>query len=154
MNTQSGNNFAHAMTAQLSWHVQNCYMIGSLEWILEEKGFLWQFQFYDNLSNCEFTGCLWDTVIQHARPQFISCQPMIFLSFFLESDLVISIFHVILFYMKPCAENYFSHLIEIIRNHIRWQVHIIKKWPNFKHLIYMHKKEDENNLTQRNFSVV
>ena len=27
---QSSHNFAHAMTAQLSWHVQNCDMIGSL----------------------------------------------------------------------------------------------------------------------------
>ena len=27
---QSTDNFAHVMTAELSWHVQNCQLIGSL----------------------------------------------------------------------------------------------------------------------------
>ena len=30
----SGHNFAHAMTAELSWHVQICDLIGLLEWKL------------------------------------------------------------------------------------------------------------------------
>ena len=34
---QSGHNFAHATTAQLLWHVQNCYLIGSLEPKLVQK---------------------------------------------------------------------------------------------------------------------
>ena len=29
---QSGHDFAHAMTAELSWHVQNCNLIGSSSW--------------------------------------------------------------------------------------------------------------------------
>ena len=34
---QSGHNFAHATTAELSWHVQNCDMIGSFGCKLEKK---------------------------------------------------------------------------------------------------------------------
>ena len=33
----SCHNFAHATTAQLSWHVQNCDMIGASKYQLEEK---------------------------------------------------------------------------------------------------------------------
>ena len=33
---QSSHNFAHAMTAELSWHVQNFDLIGSLEWNFEQ----------------------------------------------------------------------------------------------------------------------
>ena len=36
---QSGYNFAHVTTAQLSWHVQNCDLIGSLESELKQKRF-------------------------------------------------------------------------------------------------------------------
>ena len=32
---QSGHKFAHATTAQLSWHVQSCGVIRSLEWTIE-----------------------------------------------------------------------------------------------------------------------
>ena len=32
--TQSGHNFAHVITVQLSWHVQTCDLVGSLESIL------------------------------------------------------------------------------------------------------------------------
>ena len=35
----SGHNFAHAMTAQLSWHVQICDLIGSLHSKLKWKNF-------------------------------------------------------------------------------------------------------------------
>ena len=35
---RSGDNFAHVMTAQLSWHVQICDFIGSLEFKLQQKG--------------------------------------------------------------------------------------------------------------------
>ena len=35
----SGHNFAHAMTAELSWHVQDCGLIGSLESKFELKYF-------------------------------------------------------------------------------------------------------------------
>ena len=31
MVSQAGPNFAHATTAELSWHVQNCDLLGSLE---------------------------------------------------------------------------------------------------------------------------
>ena len=34
---QSGHNFAHAMTAELSWHVQNYYLIKSVESKLEQN---------------------------------------------------------------------------------------------------------------------
>ena len=37
MMTQSGHNFAHVMTAQLSWHVQNCDLIGSMQTKLKYK---------------------------------------------------------------------------------------------------------------------
>ena len=33
---QSGHNFAHVTTAELSWHVQNCDLIRSLEWKLQQ----------------------------------------------------------------------------------------------------------------------
>ena len=36
---RSGHDFAQATTAQLSWHVQNCNLIGLLESILEQKHF-------------------------------------------------------------------------------------------------------------------
>ena len=36
---QSSHNFAHAMTAQLSWHVQDYDLIGSLESKLEHQEF-------------------------------------------------------------------------------------------------------------------
>ena len=39
MMIQSGYNFAHATTAQLSWHVQNRDLIGSLEIKLRQKYF-------------------------------------------------------------------------------------------------------------------
>ena len=39
MMIKSGHNFAHAMTAKLSWHVQICDMIGSSKLELEEQGF-------------------------------------------------------------------------------------------------------------------
>ena len=34
------HNFAHAMTAMLSWHVQNCNLIGPLLFKLELKEFV------------------------------------------------------------------------------------------------------------------
>ena len=34
---QSGQNFAHVTTAKLSWHVQNCGLVGSIEWKLQQK---------------------------------------------------------------------------------------------------------------------
>ena len=36
---QSGHKFAHVMTAQLSWHVQNCDLIGSLLFKYEQNYF-------------------------------------------------------------------------------------------------------------------
>ena len=36
---QSGHNFAHAMTTELSWHVQNCDLTGSLESQLDVEEF-------------------------------------------------------------------------------------------------------------------
>ena len=42
---QSSHNFAHAMTAELSWHVQNCNLIGSLEWKLEQIKFSQDFNY-------------------------------------------------------------------------------------------------------------
>ena len=41
----SDHNFAHAMTAQLSWHVQNCDLNGSLESQLEQNEFLKDFNY-------------------------------------------------------------------------------------------------------------
>ena len=41
---RSGHYFAHAMTAQLSWHVQNCDLIGSLESELELMHYSTRFQ--------------------------------------------------------------------------------------------------------------
>ena len=40
---RSGHNFAHVMTAQLSWHVQNYDLIGSSESWIKQKTFLWNF---------------------------------------------------------------------------------------------------------------
>ena len=40
---RSCHNFAHAMTAELSWHVQNYDMIGMLESELEQKAFTQDF---------------------------------------------------------------------------------------------------------------
>ena len=37
---QSDDNFAHVTTAELSWHVQNCHMIGSIHFMLEHYAFL------------------------------------------------------------------------------------------------------------------
>ena len=37
---RSGHNFAHAMTAELSWHVQNCDLIQSLGSKQEQKQIL------------------------------------------------------------------------------------------------------------------
>ena len=43
---QSGHNFAHAMTAELSWHVQNCDLVGLPESKLEQKNIFARFQFW------------------------------------------------------------------------------------------------------------
>ena len=40
---QAGHNFAHATTAKLSWHVQNCDMIGSPGFKWEQNKFSWDF---------------------------------------------------------------------------------------------------------------
>ena len=48
--TRSGHNFAHAMTARLSWHVQNYDLIASLESKLEQKYFSQDFS--DELLHC------------------------------------------------------------------------------------------------------
>ena len=40
---KSCHNFAHAMTAELSWHVQNYDMIGMLESELEQKEYTQDF---------------------------------------------------------------------------------------------------------------
>ena len=42
---QSSHNFAHAMTAQLSWHVQTCDMIGSIQLKLKQYEFSQDFNF-------------------------------------------------------------------------------------------------------------
>ena len=42
---QTGQNFAHATTAELSWHAQNSDLIGSLESILEWKEFPQDFNY-------------------------------------------------------------------------------------------------------------
>ena len=49
---QSVDNFAHVTTAELSWYVQNCDLIGSLESKLEHKGY-WQDVDYELRSLCE-----------------------------------------------------------------------------------------------------
>ena len=54
MMIQSGQNFAHATTAQLSWHVQNCDLIRSLESPLKVKEILWDFNY--ELINWELHG--------------------------------------------------------------------------------------------------
>ena len=45
---QSGSNFAHAMAAQLPWHVQNCGLIGLFVFMLEKHIFfrfiLWAYK--------------------------------------------------------------------------------------------------------------
>ena len=41
---QSGHDFAHVTTAELSWHVQNCDLIGLLLLQLEQKEFWWDFR--------------------------------------------------------------------------------------------------------------
>ena len=59
MTIWSDHNFAHAMTAQLSWHVQNCELIGSLDLELERK------VLSQNLnSNDELKTCLWNGPLQ------------------------------------------------------------------------------------------
>ena len=42
---RSGHNFVYAMTAQLSWHMQNCDLIGSLESKLEQNKFAQDFSY-------------------------------------------------------------------------------------------------------------
>ena len=37
--TQSGHNFAHAMTVELSWHVQNCDLISYLFFMYDQEVF-------------------------------------------------------------------------------------------------------------------
>ena len=49
---RSGHNLAHAMTAQLSWHVQNYELIWSLVFMLQHHMILGD-------SNCEFMNTLW-----------------------------------------------------------------------------------------------
>ena len=43
---QSGDNFAHAMTAQLSWHEQICHRTISLKQKLQQQEFLQYFQLW------------------------------------------------------------------------------------------------------------
>ena len=43
---QSGHKFAHATTAQLSWHVQNCDLILQLFFITEQQVSLWYLSFW------------------------------------------------------------------------------------------------------------
>ena len=63
---QSGHNFAHAMTAQLSWHVQNCDLIGWLESKLWQKKFAQKFRY--ELINIWWNGCLICQTIQAKLP--------------------------------------------------------------------------------------
>ena len=42
---RSGNNFAHATTAKLSWHMQNCELIGSIESKLKQNEFSQDFNY-------------------------------------------------------------------------------------------------------------
>ena len=44
MHITSGQNFAHATTAELSWHVQNCDLIRSSEKELEQNAFSQDFK--------------------------------------------------------------------------------------------------------------
>ena len=48
--------FAHATTAQLSWHVQNCDLIASLEWKLYQNEFSRDFS-KELINHCEM--CPW-----------------------------------------------------------------------------------------------
>ena len=46
-----GHNFAHVKTAELSWHVQNCGLIGWLFFMQQQHLYLWDL-------DCELTNCL------------------------------------------------------------------------------------------------
>ena len=50
---RSGHNFAHVMTAKLSWHVQSYDMIELLKWRLEQQEYCWDLTY-------ELINYLWD----------------------------------------------------------------------------------------------
>ena len=52
--TKSSHNFAHATTAELSWHVQHCDLIGSLESKWKQKQLSQHFSF--ELKNLSWNG--------------------------------------------------------------------------------------------------
>ena len=63
---QSGHNYAHAMTAELSWHVQNCDLLGSIELKSEQKEF-------SRNSNYHLMNCLWngpEVIMRHGIVYF------------------------------------------------------------------------------------
>ena len=55
---RSGHNFAHVMTAELSWHVQICGLISSLESWWKQREFSLYF-------NDQLTNSLWNDPLKH-----------------------------------------------------------------------------------------